>query len=155
MVADEHQPEHSSMDTNVSHQSRGVSEMVADEHQLTTNPLVTGDYQGVASEDLSQEKLQMFDPSSLSTSDDFTFETHEVITQYLKTHFRSSLNKDVRNTMHKAHPIPCTSIMKVPNMDHYILDHLRQDFPKSRDSELGTIQFTLISARGPLTLKPA
>ena len=75
MVADEHQPEHSLLGTDVSQQSRGVSRLVADEHQLMANPLVTGDHQGSAStsEDLSQRKLQMFDPSSLSSSDDFTF----------------------------------------------------------------------------------
>ena len=31
------------------------------------------------------------------------------------------------------------------------MDHLRQDFPKSCDSELGTIQSALISETGPLT----
>ena len=134
VVADEYQPEHFSLGTDVSRQLRGVSGLVADEHQLTANPLVTEEHQAAASEDFPQEKLQMFDPSSLSTSDDFTFEIHEVITQYLETHFRSSLNKDVQNAMHKAHPVPRTPIMKVPKVDHYILDHLRQDFPKSRES---------------------
>ena len=95
VVANEHQPEHSLLGTNVSCQSRGVSGLVANEHQLTTNPLVTRDHQVAASEDLSQEKLQMFDPSSVSTNDDFTFEIHKIITQYLDTHFCSSLNKDV------------------------------------------------------------
>ena len=32
VVADEHQPEHSSLGTDVSRQSRGVSGLVADEH---------------------------------------------------------------------------------------------------------------------------
>ena len=32
----------------------GVSELVADEHQLTVNPLVTGVHQGAASEYFSQ-----------------------------------------------------------------------------------------------------
>ena len=61
VVADEHQPEHSSLGTDVSRQSRGVSGLVADVHQSTANPLVTGDHQGAASEDWSQEKLQIFD----------------------------------------------------------------------------------------------
>ena len=69
---------------------------------------MTGDHQGAASKDLSQEKLQMFDPSSLLTSDDFTFENNEVITQYLETYFRLSLNKDMQNTMHKVHLVPHT-----------------------------------------------
>ena len=80
VVANEYQPENSSLGTDVSRQSRGVSRLVANKHQLTANPLVTKDHQAAASEDLPQEKLQMFDPSSLSTNDDFTFETHEVIT---------------------------------------------------------------------------
>ena len=92
LVANEYQPEHSSLGTDVSHQSRGVSGLVAGEHQLRANPLVTGDHQGAANEDLFQEKLQMFDPSSLSTSDDFTFETHKVITQHLQTHFHLSFH---------------------------------------------------------------
>ena len=53
--------------------------------------------------------------------------------------------------MHKAHPVPCTSIMKVPKVDRYILDHLRQDFPKLHDLELGTIQSALILVTGSLT----
>ena len=72
VVANERQPEHSSLGTDVSRQLRGVSGLVANEHQLTANPLVTGVHQGAASKDLSQEKSQMFDPSSLSTSNDFT-----------------------------------------------------------------------------------
>ena len=66
VVVDEHQPEYSSLGINVPCQSRGVSGLVADKHQLTANPLVTGVHQGAASEDLSQEKLQMFDPSSIN-----------------------------------------------------------------------------------------
>ena len=85
VAADECQPEHFSLGTDVSRQLRGVSGLVANEHQSTANPLVTR-------VDSSQEKPQMFDPSTLSTSDNFTFETHEVITQYLETHFRLSLN---------------------------------------------------------------
>ena len=58
VAADEHQPEQSSLVINVSRQSRGVSGLVADEHQLTANPLVTRDLQGAASEDLSQESCR-------------------------------------------------------------------------------------------------
>ena len=53
VVADEHQPEYSSLGINVSCQSRGISRLVANKHQLTANPLVTGVHQGAASEDLS------------------------------------------------------------------------------------------------------
>ena len=44
VVADEHQSEHSSLGTDVSHQSRGVSRLVVDEHQSTVNPLATRVY---------------------------------------------------------------------------------------------------------------
>ena len=60
MVVNEYQLEHSLLGTDVSHQSRGVSGLVANKHQLTANHLVTGDHQGAAaSEDLLQKKLQM------------------------------------------------------------------------------------------------
>ena len=41
--------------------------------------------------------------------------------------------------------------MKVPKVDCYMTDHLRQRFPKSRDGELGTVQAALLSAAGLLT----
>ena len=53
--------------------------------------------------------------------------------------------------MHKMHPVPQTSVMKVPKVDHYMMDHLRRRFPKSCDSELGTVQAALLSVAGPLT----
>ena len=53
--------------------------------------------------------------------------------------------------MHKMHPLPRTPVMKVPKVDCYMMDHLRQLFPKSHDGELGTVQVALLSAAGPLT----
>ena len=53
--------------------------------------------------------------------------------------------------MHKMHPVPRTPVMKVPKVDRYMMDHLRQRFPKSPNSELGTVQAALLSAAGPLT----
>ena len=53
--------------------------------------------------------------------------------------------------MHKTHPVPHTPVMKVPKVDRFMLDHLKQNYPKSRDAELGTIQSALLSATGPLT----
>ena len=41
--------------------------------------------------------------------------------------------------------------MKVPKVDRYMTDHLRQCFLKSHDGELGTVQAALLSAAGPLT----
>ena len=92
-----------------------------------------------------------FDPIAVAPSDEFVFDTHEVITNYLEKQFRSSLDKDVRNSMHKMHPVPRTPVMKVFKVDRYVMDHLRQRFPKSRDGELGTVQAALLSAAGQLT----
>jgi len=41
--------------------------------------------------------------------------------------------------------------MKVPKVDHFVLDHLSQRFQKSRDAELGTIQVALLRSAGPLS----
>ena len=51
--------------------------------------------------------------------------------------------------MHKMHPVPRTPVMKMPKVDRYMMDHLRQRFPRSRDGELGTVQAALLSAAGP------
>ena len=58
VIADEHQPEHPSLGTDVSCQLREVNRLVVDEHQLTANPLVTRDHQGAASKDLSNQILK-------------------------------------------------------------------------------------------------
>ena len=49
------------------------------------------------------------------------------------------------------HPVPRTPVMKVPKVDYYMMDHLRQRLSKLRDGELGTVQATLLSAAGRLT----
>ena len=97
------------------------------------------------------DSLVAFDPSSVAPNDDFVFDTHEVISNYLEKHFRSSLDKDVRNAMHKTHPLPRTPVMRVPTVDRFMMDHLKHRYPKSRDAELGTIQSALLFAAGPLT----
>ena len=58
VVADEHQPEHPLLGTDVSCQLRGINRLVTDEHQLTANPLVTRDHQGSASKGLSNQILK-------------------------------------------------------------------------------------------------
>ena len=95
--------------------------------------------------------LRSFDPASLTSEDDFTFVTLQVIVDYLEKHFRASLHKDARNAMHKAHPIARTPAMRVPKVDDFVQDHLKQRFPKSRDHELGAIQSALLRCTGPLT----
>ena len=38
--------------------------------------------------------MDNFDPTAVTASDEFVFDTHKVITNYLEKHFHSSLNKD-------------------------------------------------------------
>jgi len=118
----------SSLEANA-HQSRGVSTLEANVHQLSANPLVAGEHQvnlrtsepvvGTSATFDPSSLSSVFDPNSLSISDEFTFSTHEVINQYLETHFCSSLKKDVRSAMNK-HPVPSTSVMSVPKVDNCV-----------------------------------
>ena len=85
------------------------------------------------------DNLVAFDPTAVAPSDEFVFDTHEVITNYLEKQFRLYLDKHVRNSMHKMHPVPRTPVMKLSKVDRYMMDHLRQRFPKSHDGELGTV----------------
>jgi len=84
----------------------GVSGLVAGEHQLSTNSLGDGGSQASGNDGAGASTL--FDPSGLMLEDDFTFETLEVINQYLKIHFCTSLDKDVRKKMHMEYLVPLT-----------------------------------------------
>ena len=93
------------------HQSRGVNGREAHVHPLTVNPPCppVPAEEGLMEYDLLPQEGLMdssvaFDPSSVAPNDDFVFDTHEVIINYLEKHFRSSLDKDVRNAMHKNTP---------------------------------------------------
>ena len=76
-------------------------------HHSSDNPLGEGDYWNNDVEEL----LTSFDPASLTSEDDFTFVTHQVIFDYLKTHFYVSLHKDTQSAIHKAHSIHRTPVM--------------------------------------------
>ena len=102
-------------------QSGGV-DLGASAHHSSDNPLGEGGSQYNDAEG----PLTSFDPASLAAEDDFTFVTHQVIVDYLETHFRASLQKDARSAMHKTHPIPRTPVMRVPKVDGFMLDHLKQ-----------------------------
>ena len=152
-VADVHRSDDSSMVAD-EHQSRGINRREADVLPLSVNPLAANE-EGKPEEDSSLVRKLLdssvaFDPTAVAPSDELMFDTHQVITNYLEQHFRSSLNKDVRNSMHKTHPVPRTPVMKVPKVDCFMADHLKERLPKSCDSELGTIQSALLSAASPL-----
>ena len=133
-------------------QSRGIGEQGADEPLSTSNPPGSrSDNSGSSSSHPPTFNPVLFDPSSVTSESEYTFDTHQIITDYLEKHFRVSLTKEVRNPMHKTHPVPHTPVMKVPKIDRFMLDHLKQNYPKLRDAELGTIQSALLSATGPLT----
>ena len=152
-VADEHLRDEPLLVANV-HHSREVNGQEADVPSSLVNPQVTEDLDemdGIQPQGRSVDNLVAFDPTAVAPSDEFVFDTHEVITNYLEKHFCSSLDKDIRNSMHKMHPVPRTPVIKVIKVDRYIMDHLRQWFPKSHDGELGTVPAALLSAAGPLT----
>lgn len=133
-------------------QSRGASGLEAGVLQSPGSSLGDGGPQATvnASAD-SPGGSVVFDPNSLVADDEFTFETHEVIKRYLESNFRTTLDKDVRKIMHKEHPVPRTPVMKAPKVDQFVLDHLSNRFPQSRDNELGTIQKALLRVAGPLS----
>ena len=46
------------------------------------------------------------------------------------------------------HPLP---VMRMPKVDHFMMHHIKQRYPKSCDAELGTMQAAHLSAATPLT----
>jgi len=48
--------------------------------------------------------------------------------------------------MHKANPLLRIPAMQVPKVDCFMLDYLKQRFPKSCDEKLGTVQSALLYA---------
>ena len=99
-------------------QSRGVSGLDAGECQSSASSLGDGGSQANRN-DGKIDISSVFDPSRLKLDSDFTFKTHEVIKQYLETHFCTSLNKDVRKEMHNEYPVSHTPAMKVSKVDRF------------------------------------
>jgi len=87
-----------------------------------------------------------FNPMSLkrASGDEFMFNTHDVITNYLETHFRTSFMREVQTALHKANPLPHMPAMQVLKVNRFMLDHLKQRFPRSQDENLGTVQSALL-----------
>ena len=75
----------------------GEGQLVANERQSGKNNYSSGNPLGDGAPQyaISEESTTVFDPNSLSSEDDFTFDTHQVIVDYLEKHFRTSLYKDV------------------------------------------------------------
>jgi len=145
-VADAHQSGGNASLVADERQSRGIGEQGADVPLSTSNPPGSQDGNAEGSSRHSSEfSSSLFDPGTVTSESEYTFDTHEVITGYLETHFWTSLDKKVRNSMHKTHPVPNTPIMKAPKVDRFMLDHLKQNYPRSRDTELSTIQSALLS----------
>ena len=98
-VADEHLRDEPSLVADV-HQSRGVNGRGAGVPSSSVNPPATEDLDkvdGTQPQGRSVDNSFTFDPTAVAPSDEFVFDTHEVITNYLEKHFRSSLDKDVQN----------------------------------------------------------
>ena len=69
----------------------------------SVNPPATKDLDevdGTQPQGQSVDNSFAFDSAAVAPSDEFIFDTYEVITNYLERHFRSSLDKDVRNAPH-------------------------------------------------------
>ena len=92
-----------------------------------------------------------FDPHSVAAEDEFTFEAHSSINEYLEEHMRHTLDKKTRGPMHRDHPIPNTPAMKPPQVDKFIKDHLASRFPAREDGDLSRVQSALLRACGPIT----
>ena len=81
-VADEHLPDDPSLVADV-HQSRGVNGRGADVPSLLVNPQATEDLaevDGIQIQEWSVDNSVAFDPTAVAPSDEFVFDTHEVIT---------------------------------------------------------------------------
>ena len=91
-----------------------------------------------------------FDPQSMPTEDEFTFEAHASINEYLEKHMRCTLNKENRTLMHKEHPVPKTPAMRPPQVDKFIKDHLGARFPAREYGEFAKVQSALLKTCGPI-----
>ena len=91
-----------------------------------------------------------FDPQSMPTGDEFMFEAHTSINEYLEKHMRCTLNKENRTLMHKEHPVPKTPAMRPPQVDKFIKDHLGARFPAREDGEFAKVQSALLKTCGPI-----
>ena len=106
-VADEHLRDKPSLVADV-HQSKGVNGWGANVSSSLVNPPVTEDLDevdGTQPQGRSVDNSVTFDPTAVARSDEFVFDTHEIITNYLEKHFCSSLDKDAANSMHKMYPM--------------------------------------------------
>ena len=99
------------------HHLRGVNKQGTHELPLSVNPRLPHDGEPPNldvpgnSRDSLVDNSVAFDPTSMTSGDEFMFDKHKVITNYLETHFHTSLSKDVLTAMHKAHPLPRTPTM--------------------------------------------
>ena len=103
-VADAHHSENSSLVAN-EHQSRGINGREANVLPLTVNPPATTGVEESGKDCPHGHKLLdssvAFYPEAVAPSNELRLNTHQVITNYLKQHFRSSLSKDIQSSMHK------------------------------------------------------
>ena len=92
LVADVHQMGRDASLVADARQSRGIGWQEADELLMSSsNPPGS---QGDNSEDSNRHpplfNPVLFDPSSVTSESEFTFDTHEIITEYLEKHFRTT-----------------------------------------------------------------
>ena len=89
-VADEHPRDEHSLVADV-HQSRGVNRLGAGVPSSSVNPLATEDLDevdGTQPQGRLVDNSFAFDPTAVTSTDEFVFDTHEVITNFREKHFR-------------------------------------------------------------------
>ena len=89
-------------------------------------------------------------PDTLDEEDNNTFQVPGMVKEYLEKHFRCTLSKASRTAMHKAHPVPRTTVIKPPVVDQFVKDYLKSRFAK-QDSELAKLQAAMLKVCGPMT----
>ena len=91
LVADVHQTERDASLVADARQSRGIGEQGADEPLSTSNPPGSrSDNSGSSSPHPPTFNPVLFDSSSVTSESEYTFDTHQIITDYLEKHFRVS-----------------------------------------------------------------
>ena len=82
--------------------------------------------------------------------DEYHFQPHKVIKEYLGKHFRRSLTKKERKAMLKADPKPECDAATTPEVDEFLQTFWKGHINNTRDNDLKQIQTAVLNATAPL-----
>ena len=82
--------------------------------------------------------------------DEYHFQPHKVIKEYLEKHFRRSLTKKERKAMLKADPKPECDAATTPEVDEFLQTFWKGHINNTRDNDLKQIQTAVLNATAPL-----